>query len=705
MANLIQPPFPVFTDVDGEPLENGYVYVGVVNQNPLVFPLTAYWDAALTIPAANIRTKGGYPVHNGSPSRLYTSTNYSILVKNKNGSLVYSNPDSSDQFNAPSGEVVHRVNTIADLRQLDPGVSDYPVQVMGYYTADDGGGGPLRYWDATSQLADNGGSVIAVTGVTLGRWVFDKRSEWDIRWFGCKNTLVDASFDNSTILNALGTIVDSGQAIMIPPGAFRIESPIVWSGKTGLYLRCLGQISTYECSGWKFNNCQDLHIDNIAIIELNPTISAGTDYGLMITDSLTCVVSIERIQGYRYGLYLYGNTGGVAYSSFRLQRLLNNYYGLYLHSGVAADAYVTECSFYDGRIDLANDVYNTVTGDYAVYMKQDGANGINNVRFYNTSIEGYHSGMHLVGAEFLLMHPRFELYNASDKYVDGVAARSVLQFGYVSTPISYTNVQLSSSGTQNIIIGIGTAGKTTMILPAMGGSLGFANEDGLSVLRYFDYQVNEDTMTMIGPGGTNRLNKGYESAGLPTTGTFGYGAFIWNLSYTGEFTKTFGWLCLSSGTLGTLSGVTATTVNGSRSVTLNTITGVYPGCRITINGVYFVVDAVNSATKVISVTVAPAFAGSYAVSYTAPVLKAVIGTVTLQTGSSAAIGYLGYADVASGATFALPAEPGSYWDWEVTTYNQTMTQDGTAYICKANVSGGTVLTASGNLRLRYFRRI
>lgn len=99
-AQSITPPFSVFTDVDGNPLEDGYVYVGSPNLNPLANPIQVYWDAALTVPAAQpIRTIGGYLANSGTPGRLYAGSNYSILVKNKNGSLIYSNLDAQELLN------------------------------------------------------------------------------------------------------------------------------------------------------------------------------------------------------------------------------------------------------------------------------------------------------------------------------------------------------------------------------------------------------------------------------------------------------------------------------------------------------------------------------------------------------------------------------------------------------------------------------
>ena len=89
-ALLIQSPYPAFAGTDGLPLENGYIWIGTVNLNPQVNPIAVYWDAALTIPAAQpIRTLNGYPMYQGTPSRFYAASDYSILVQNSKGSLVY----------------------------------------------------------------------------------------------------------------------------------------------------------------------------------------------------------------------------------------------------------------------------------------------------------------------------------------------------------------------------------------------------------------------------------------------------------------------------------------------------------------------------------------------------------------------------------------------------------------------------------------
>jgi hypothetical protein len=99
-ALSIQPTYPIFTDIDGQPLEDGYVWIGQANLDPQGNPIQVYWDAALTILAAQpIRTLAGYPANSGTPARLYVNSDYSIRVMNKNGSTVYSAPEATERYN------------------------------------------------------------------------------------------------------------------------------------------------------------------------------------------------------------------------------------------------------------------------------------------------------------------------------------------------------------------------------------------------------------------------------------------------------------------------------------------------------------------------------------------------------------------------------------------------------------------------------
>jgi hypothetical protein len=89
-ALSIQPPFPAFAGADGQPLENGYIWIGTVNLSPQINQIAVYWDSALTIAAVQpIRTLNGYPVYQGTPSRFYSASDYSIQVLDSKGSVVY----------------------------------------------------------------------------------------------------------------------------------------------------------------------------------------------------------------------------------------------------------------------------------------------------------------------------------------------------------------------------------------------------------------------------------------------------------------------------------------------------------------------------------------------------------------------------------------------------------------------------------------
>jgi hypothetical protein len=97
MSVSVFPPFKVFTDIDGLPLDNGDIYIGVANLDPLTNPQVAYWDAALTQVATQpIKTRGGYPLNGSAIGNLYALNDYGILVANSAGGVVYVSTGTTD---------------------------------------------------------------------------------------------------------------------------------------------------------------------------------------------------------------------------------------------------------------------------------------------------------------------------------------------------------------------------------------------------------------------------------------------------------------------------------------------------------------------------------------------------------------------------------------------------------------------------------
>ena len=121
-------------------------------------------------------------------------------------------------------------NSINELKAFDVttiGVNT-STNVLGYYSEGDGGGGTF-FWDAASTDADNGGTVIAATGVTTGRWkrVYDK-GILNVKWFGAKG---DNSTDDTVVIQGIAdmfrqsaAVAKQGQKIFFPEGVYRVTT-------------------------------------------------------------------------------------------------------------------------------------------------------------------------------------------------------------------------------------------------------------------------------------------------------------------------------------------------------------------------------------------------------------------------------------------------------------------------------------------------
>jgi len=112
--------YSIFNDIDGQPLEDGYIWVGQPNLNPITNQRSVYWDQAFTQPATQpIRTRGGYPLNGVAIGKLYTTPNYSIRVTNRNGSVLYNDP-----------LVPSEIVSVKDFGAVGDGVADDTVEIQ-----------------------------------------------------------------------------------------------------------------------------------------------------------------------------------------------------------------------------------------------------------------------------------------------------------------------------------------------------------------------------------------------------------------------------------------------------------------------------------------------------------------------------------------------------------------------------------------------
>jgi parallel beta-helix repeat protein len=230
-ALSIQPPFPLLTDIDGQPLEDGYIWIGVANLPPIGNPINVYWDAALTQPAAlPIRTRGGYPVNSGTPARLYVNSDYSIQVQNKNGSVVYSAPQATERYSDPvitgvssaevsflqagSGAVVRTaqskmrdVVSVKDFGAVGDGVTDDTVAIQAALNAHKNVHFPAGTYKISSALvlesnhclAGDGIGVTTVNQITIDQYATTATSKTEIlisgiTWNGTNSGIADGLY-------------------------------------------------------------------------------------------------------------------------------------------------------------------------------------------------------------------------------------------------------------------------------------------------------------------------------------------------------------------------------------------------------------------------------------------------------------------------------------------------------------------------------
>jgi hypothetical protein len=138
MAALsIQVPYPVFYDRDGQPLENGNIYIGVANLDPETNPLQVYYDEALTITASQpLITSGGYVYRNGTPTQLYVNAaDFSITVNDSKGLFVYNFPQATGiiaytgaeavEYDPPFAGAVTSGYSVADKLSQTVSINDF----------------------------------------------------------------------------------------------------------------------------------------------------------------------------------------------------------------------------------------------------------------------------------------------------------------------------------------------------------------------------------------------------------------------------------------------------------------------------------------------------------------------------------------------------------------------------------------------------
>ena len=221
-VTLVESPYSIFTAGNGSALSNGYVYIGQTGLNPQVNPISVFWDAELLYPAAQpIRTINGYASRDGSPGRLYVAeSDYSILVKSSNGSLIYSALSVSLGASSEVAQFV-KIDNVIDLRLYEPTEDYQQIELLGHTNPGIGGG--RFYYDPVSADSDDNGVVIVTTGGN--RWVRILEDDFvTLDMFGRVSTNVDSSFSY-----ALDYVIANKTELRLPSGRSVLTSAVAKS--------------------------------------------------------------------------------------------------------------------------------------------------------------------------------------------------------------------------------------------------------------------------------------------------------------------------------------------------------------------------------------------------------------------------------------------------------------------------------------------
>jgi hypothetical protein len=173
---------------------------------PLAGGLMYTYEAGTTTNATTYSDDSGTPnanpivLNSDGECNLYLDDDviYRIILKNAAGVTQFDKDNISS--NGAKDAAVLSFENVANLRLAIGNDREPTAQTSGYYNAGDGGGNSF-YWNGTSALTDNGGTVIKPTLVSgAGRWLAINSVELNPLQFGCYG---DGSSDDTVAMKAM----------------------------------------------------------------------------------------------------------------------------------------------------------------------------------------------------------------------------------------------------------------------------------------------------------------------------------------------------------------------------------------------------------------------------------------------------------------------------------------------------------------------
>ena len=156
---------------------------------------------------------------------LDDSVSYRIILKNALGVTQF----DRDRIASIGSTQVQSVNNIAALRLKTGTTNANSAVTLGYYSPADGGGNAF-YWDSTSVLTENGGTIIKPTSVSgAGRWIAINTATVNVDQFGAYGDGLHD--DTEAINNAIASLSALGGVLNFD-GIYRLTENATGSTQT-----------------------------------------------------------------------------------------------------------------------------------------------------------------------------------------------------------------------------------------------------------------------------------------------------------------------------------------------------------------------------------------------------------------------------------------------------------------------------------------